>query len=278
MAVEVRHNLVTVETSQGRRVVLPPELWPVAFKVHHDSVWAGHLRPPHTYERISAHYWWPDLQRKVKRWVRGCQQCGSRKPKTRDVVPPFRSIRGGAVGDRWALDVAGHLPVADGGKRYVIASVVYVTRYAVAKAVDRHTVKNVTRFLMKEIVLKFGVFRELSTDGAPELTGIAIERLVAMPQAEQINPVLYRPQMIGLVERFHRTWKDCVATYMQADAQNDRATWVPFAFCAYNSGRHLTVALSPNELMMGRRLGRLNELLSVNGVTEMGELSVYHKQ
>ncbi|GMF57991.1 unnamed protein product [Phytophthora fragariaefolia] len=164
--------------------------------------------------------------KEVKRWVQGCQECGSRKARPREVVPPLRSLRGGDIGDRWALDVAGPLPrKADRDPRFVIAAVEYVTRYAVAVVVGRHTAEYVAVFLMKQIVLKFGVFRALLTDGAPELTGHAIEQLVVMSQAEQINPVPYRPQMIGLVERFHRTWKDVVATFMQPEAQDDWSTW-----------------------------------------------------
>ncbi|EEY70531.1 uncharacterized protein PITG_05959 [Phytophthora infestans T30-4] len=85
-----------------------------------------------------------------------------------------------------------------------------------------------------------------------------------MLQAEQINPVPYRPQMIGLVERFHRTWKDY--------------TWFDFAVYAYNSGKHTTVSLSPYELMMGRRLRPPNELLRQMSVSEAGELTAYHQR
>ncbi|OWZ15676.1 DNA/RNA polymerase [Phytophthora megakarya] len=61
--------------------------------------------------------------------------CGSRKVKPREVVPPLRSIHGGDVCDRWALDVAGPFSVANGGDRYVVAAVEYVTRTAVARCV-----------------------------------------------------------------------------------------------------------------------------------------------
>ncbi|OWY94974.1 Retrotransposon Tca3 Polyprotein [Phytophthora megakarya] len=92
-------------------------------------------------------------------------------------------MHGGDVGDRWALDVAGPLPMSDGGERYVIAAVEYVTRYAVATTVNQHTANNAAEFLVTSIVLKFGRFRELLTDGTPELTGKAIEQLVVMLQA-----------------------------------------------------------------------------------------------
>ncbi|OWY90621.1 hypothetical protein PHMEG_00041173, partial [Phytophthora megakarya] len=110
------------------------------------------------------------------------------------------------------LVIACPLPVASGGHRYVIAALEYVTRYAVAMAVKDHTPESVTEFLMKNVLL---------TDGAPELTGRAIDELVQLLQAKQTNPVPYQPQMIGLVGRYHRTWKDVVSTYMQREEQND---------------------------------------------------------
>ncbi|KAG3112799.1 hypothetical protein PI124_g6930 [Phytophthora idaei] len=53
----------------------------------------------------------------------------------------------------------------------------------------QHTAENVATFIMRQIVLRFGPFRELLTDGAPELTGKVIEQLVVLLQAEQVNPV-----------------------------------------------------------------------------------------
>jgi hypothetical protein len=38
--------------------------------------------------------------------------------------------------------------------------------------------------------------------------------------------------MIGLVERFHLTWKDCVSMYMAEEGQHDWELWVKFAVYA----------------------------------------------
>ncbi|KAG6610738.1 Gag-pol fusion protein [Phytophthora cinnamomi] len=70
------------------------------------------------------------------------------------------------------------------GQHYVNAALEYVTRYAVSVTVKQHTAENVAEFLMKHVVLKFGPFRELLTDGAPELTGKVIEKLVILLQAQ----------------------------------------------------------------------------------------------
>ncbi|GMF36166.1 unnamed protein product [Phytophthora fragariaefolia] len=271
-------KLVTIATLRGNRVILPPALCPTVMKEWHDSVWVGYQRASHTYAHIAQMYQWTNLMREVKRRVAGCQECGSREARSREVTPSLRSIRDGDVGDRWALDVAGPLPTTDGGERFVIAAVEYVTRYAVATAVKQHTAENVAAFLMKNVLLKFGAFRELLTDGAPELTGKVVVQLVIMLQAQRINPAPYRPQTIGLVERFHRTWKDCIATYMHDEKQRDWDVWVDFAVYAYNSGQHSTVRLSPNQLMMGRKLRNHNDLLRRVNVTEAGALMDYNQR
>ncbi|GMF43591.1 unnamed protein product [Phytophthora fragariaefolia] len=53
MKVETKFGLVTIETANGWRVVLPPTLWSMVFKEMHGTVWSGHLRGPHTYGRVA---------------------------------------------------------------------------------------------------------------------------------------------------------------------------------------------------------------------------------
>lgn len=160
------------------------------------------------------------MSRAINNWVRHCHECGSREARPRQIIPPLRSLQGGAVGDRWALDVAGPLPKTKNNNRYVIAAVEYVTRYAVAIPVTNHTAEDIAQFLMHNVVFRFGVFRELLTGNAPEMVGKSLDILVTLLQAHQTNLMSYRPQMIGLVERFHRTWKDCVSLFIDEEQTN----------------------------------------------------------
>jgi hypothetical protein len=121
-------GLVHVEIDPGQtRILLPAVYWALAFKEAHNSIWAGHLRGPQTHERLRRLYWWPDMETTVSHWLSACQDCGSRKAHLKAVVPPLRSVKTGDVSDRWAVDVAGPLPVTANGKRYVIAAVEYTT-------------------------------------------------------------------------------------------------------------------------------------------------------
>jgi hypothetical protein len=254
-------GLVRAEVDEGEsRIVLPAFYLALAFKEAHDSIWAGHLRGPQTLEKLQRMYWWPHMRDAVRSWLAACQDCGSRKAKPKAVVPPPRSVRTGDVGDRWAIDVAGPLPVTASGNRYVIAAVEYTTRYAVAAAVPEHTAKSIARFLMDKVVLVYGPMREVMMDGAREFGSKATAELLALMQVNQATLVPYRPNRLGLVERFHRTWKDMISLYVE-EAQDDWDDFLPSALYAYNGSKHATHGYQPNELMMGRKLRTPAELL-----------------
>ncbi|KAE8964074.1 hypothetical protein PR001_g29173, partial [Phytophthora rubi] len=270
-------GLVHVELEGGDRTILPVIYWALAFKEAHDSIWAGHLRGPPTLERLQRMYWWPRMREAVQSWVAACQNCGSRKAKPKAVVPPLRSVRTGDVCDRWAIDVARPLPVTADGNRYVIAAVEYTTRYAVATAVSEHTAKAIARFLMDKVVFVYGPMREIMMDGAMEFGSKATAELLELMQVKQSTPVPYRPKLLGLVERFHRTWKGIVSLYVD-EGQYDWDDFLPSALYAYNSSRHSTHGFQPNELMMGRKLRTPAELLRRSRVTHPhSTLQEYHE-
>ncbi|KAJ0397444.1 hypothetical protein ATCC90586_009028 [Pythium insidiosum] len=160
--------------------------------------------------------------------IKGLQvrNCGSRKARPAKVVPPLRSLHVGEVGDRWALDFAGPLPVTLGGNRYVVAVAEYATKWVIAVPTPTREATTVARILLERVVFQHGPFRELLTDGAAELQSETVRQLVVMLQAKQTTPVPYRPNLMGLVERYNRVWKDMVAIYVD-EHQNDWDEWLP---------------------------------------------------
>ncbi|GMF50237.1 unnamed protein product [Phytophthora fragariaefolia] len=146
------------------------------------------------------------------------------------------------------------------------AAVEYTTMYAVAEAVPEHTAKTIARFLMNRVVLVYGPMMEIMMDGAREFGSKVITELLALMQVKQATPVPYRPNLLGLVERFHRTWKDILSLYVNEE-QDDWDDFVPSALYAYNSSTHATHGFQPNELMMGKFLRTPAELLRRSRLT-----------
>lgn len=129
---------------------------------------------------------------------------------------------------------------------------------------------------MDRVVMVYGPMRELMLDGAPEFTSQVTTELLELLQAKQATPVPYRPNLLGLVERFHRTWKDMVSLYVD-EGQDDWDDFLPSALYAYNSAKHSTHGFQPNELMMGRKIRTPAELLRKSRLTRpYSTLNEYH--
>ena len=49
-------------------------------RLHHDSPLAGHPGRYKTHELITRNYWWPGIQRDIRKYVQGCEKCQRVKP------------------------------------------------------------------------------------------------------------------------------------------------------------------------------------------------------
>lgn len=93
-----------------------------------------------------------------------------------------------------------------------------------------------------------------------------MEDLMYLLQANQNIPVPYRPNLVGQVERFQRTWKEMVSLYVNEN-HDDWDDWLTAVAYAYNNARNTTTTIAPNEVMKGRKLKMPMDLLRKQSVT-----------
>ena len=143
--------------------------------------------------------------------------------------------------------------------------------------VATHDAATVARVLLDEVVFRHGPFRELLCDNAAEFISDVVRELVQLLQAKQSTPVPYRPNMVGLVERFNRTWKDMVSMYVH-ESQRDWDEWLSMACYAYNASRHTTTGFTPFALMCGREAPTPDALLRNDGRGPVRDAVTHHRQ
>ena len=153
----------------------------------------------------------------------------------------------------------------------------YLTKWTVAVPVATHNATTVARVLMDVVVFHYGPFKELMCDNAAEFVGDVVTELVELLQARQSTPVPYRPNLVGLVERFNRTWKDIVSMYVH-ESQRDWDEWLGMACYAYNASRHTTTGYTPFELMYGREAATPDALLRDDGQDSTASPAMHHRQ
>ena len=111
----------------------------------HDGKTAGHLGVNKTMGRVKERFYWPNCSREVKDCCRKCGLCASRKGSRPTVKALIKTYTVGAPLERVALDVMGHLPVSDRGKRFILVIGDYFSKWKEAYAIPDQTAPTVVR-------------------------------------------------------------------------------------------------------------------------------------
>jgi len=142
-------------------------------------------------------YYGPSLFKDAKKYVRACdsrQRMG--QPNHRDemslnpqiVLEPFK---------RRALDFVGPINPPSNQKVYIVVCTDYMTKWVEAKAVHRVTEEAVIYFLFEDIFIKFGVPKELVTDGGPPFTSHGFKATLQKYHIQHRMTTTYHPQANG---------------------------------------------------------------------------------
>eukprot|EP00253_Pinus_taeda_P033395 PITA_33395 len=150
-----------------RRCIREDEVYDI-LKACHDGPCGGHFADKRTtHEILRMGYYWPSLFKDAKKYVKACNSCQRMgQPNHRDEMPlnpqvilePF---------ERWALDFIGPINPPSNKRVYILVCTDYMTKWVEAKALIRANEEVVLNFLFEEIFVRFGVPRELVTDGGP---------------------------------------------------------------------------------------------------------------
>ena len=242
---------VIIGTMDGLvRILLPNCLRQQALQAAHDSAYGGHFAVQRTMDRIEGIYIMENIFKYTNNWVAGCPDCGARKVKMAQVIPPLRAMSIGAIGDRWILDLLGPFTGTPRGNKYLIILMEYVTRYAIVCPTHSRQAEIIAAEVSRTLHT-FGLGRELVSDGAGELAGRIAEEMCLLDQMKLTHPMPHRHQMTGLLDRFGRTFGDMLASYIN-QVQDD---WDIHCFklqYASNTATNRSMKTSPFTVMFGR--------------------------
>lgn len=219
-----------------------------AFLQYHYHPLGGHFAFANTLNRIYQKYFWPNMNKDIHNMVQSCERCqehGSKKinEKAHPVPVPIKPF------SQIGLDIK-HVTPSQGGHRYIIVAIDYLTKYVEVKAITSQTSSEISLFLYEEIITRHGCISILITDnGRPmisELIKIVCRKFGI--RHKTISP--YHSQSQGLVERFNRTLDAC----LKKRSEKEKANWdqyLPATAFAYRSIKQATTGHSPFYLLYG---------------------------
>ena len=233
-----------------KRIVIPKSLRINILKIHHDSLYGGHLGAPKTYARIQKKYFWVGMYKDTYEYCKTCETCQRAKRPRRELPVKTYKTYVGEPFERVQADFVGPLPLAEKYK-YIIVFVCAFTKWAEAKAVEDCTAETACNALIELIVTRYGVPKEFLTNQGSSFTAYDMRQLTVLLGAHKLYTTAYHPQTNGQCERLNGSMIQMLRTY----GENNPSNWsqyLPYILFAYRCSIHNSTGYTPFEMVYGR--------------------------
>ena len=171
-----------------------------------------------TTQLVTERYFWPDMKRNIKEWVRECVNCQKSKvfKHNRTQVQHMQF----PASDRFYtvhLDIVGPLKPSKGTfspypseLRYLVTFIDRATRWFEVVPVSNITAETIADVFLTAWVSRFGVPLHIVTDRGRQFESELMSHLSSLIGFHRLRTTAYHPQSNGMVERFHRTLKNAL--------------------------------------------------------------------
>jgi transposase InsO family protein len=224
-------------------------------KLHHQL---GHLRWEAIYSKMKTRYWWPNMRKDVKTWIKACPICMEFAKQAPNKVPiqPFPVV---PIFSRWGIDLIGPIsPTSDRGHRWIILGVEYASRWIEAAPLREASAEEVANFIRKRIVLQFGAPDELVSDRGPNLMSRVVEKYLKDMKIRHCLTTPYHPRSNGEAERANGLILQ-ILRRLCVDQKNSWDLFLDAAVYASRVRKHETTGCSPFQLVYGKESKLLSD-------------------
>lgn len=172
---------------------------------------------------IKGRYYWPDIDKQIRLWCRGCLACQQSKVyrHTKSEIQQFDipSARFETI----HVDIVGPLPpVKQHGEayaspyRYLLTCIDRATRWIEAVPMSDITAASVAIAFLQGWISRFGVPLYVVTDRGTQFESELFRELSVLVGFHRLRTTAYRPQTNGRIERTHRTIKSALIARKQS--------------------------------------------------------------
>ncbi len=148
----------------------------------------------------------------------------------------------------------------------------YLSKYSFAKALTSKTKEAVSKFIVNEIIFKFGPPKEFRTDHGREFENELLEEISKFWNIKLSRSPPYHPESNGLVERTNQSLLLKLAKLV-AGSIDYWDVYLPLAIFMYNISPIAIYKRSPFEIMFGRK-PTLDFKAKIQELTEIEKLII----
>ena len=259
------------EWSVVHQIVVPKVYQREILKLAHESPMGGHLGINKTYNKITKHFYWPQIRHCVAEFCKTCHICQMvGKPNQKIPVAPLKPIP--AFEEPFSkviIDCVGPLPKTKSRNQYLLTIMCASTRFPEAIPLTNITAPKISKALVNFFTL-VGLPKEIQSDQGSNFMSGLFQQVVFQLGAKQIKSSAYHPESQGALERFHSTLKNMIRTYC-LDNEKDWDEGISLLLFAVRESVQESLGFSPFELVFGHSVRGPLKLLKENWLSENTE-------
>ena len=227
-------------------IYIPYNLRTDILKKYHDSPSSGHLGIKRTEELITRNYWWPELHKDVKDYVKSCEICARSKYSRHKRYDYLRPLE---VPDRpWKsieIDFLCGLPNSRG---YTIIMVI-VDRFSkmihLKPFRDLPNTKRTAKAFMDLVFKLHGLPSDIYTDRGSQFTSSLWKKIMDNLKIKTKIATTDHHETVGQVERNNSYIEQYLRAYSKSYTHKDWVDWLYLAEFAYNNAIHESTNETP---------------------------------
>lgn len=220
---------------------------------NHDTLIGGHQGRDKTYARIAKRFWWPNLDKDVRRYVAGCAVCqrskSSNQPPLGLLQPlplslrPFASV---------SMDFIFGLPQSTHGNTGILVFVCRnIKMIHLVPIVETVSAEATAELYLKHCFKYHGMATSFVSDRDRRFQSEFWQHLTKLLGTKLMMSTAFHPQTDGQTERMNRSVEDYLRCFADV-AKGDWEDQLLMAEFAYNSSDHAATGYSPIYLLTGR--------------------------
>ncbi|GFT44195.1 vigilin [Nephila pilipes] len=195
------NTLVRIKDEKSKSVVvIPKAMREQTLICCHDDV--GHMDAKKTFHNLKLRYWWPNMRKDCKAYVRSCHKCQIVYRRTANAYGLLQQLP--IPSTPWEIVSADHivcLPQTRNGNTNMLVQIDHATRYVIATPSASLAAHTVTDALYHNIILRYGPPSMYFSDRGTAFTARHTRRFLQKYGITQSTTPPYSPQANSIVER-----------------------------------------------------------------------------
>ena len=168
----------------------------------HESPIGMHRGRDATKNTLSQDFYWRNMHKHIKNWVRRCPQCIRFKAtqpahgpmQLRLYQHPFHTL---------GVDFVGELPMSPSGNKWILTAVCPYSNFLRAIPVPDKTATTAANALLNDVFLSTGFPSVLQSDRGGEWLNALLHRITKLLSIKHVFTSAFRPRLNGATERTH---------------------------------------------------------------------------